>query len=121
MTQIISQQLELQTTTSKRMSLMLMLMEEERQRSLRAQKIFRDRRSSLDYMSDNEIISKYRQDRASILHLSNYVLFSRLSKSSKRNHVVSPELQVCTALRFFATGSFYSVLGDVHGLSKASV
>ena len=38
-----------------------------------------------------------------------------------RNEAVSVSSQVLTALRFYATGSFFSVLGDSQGMSRMTV
>ena len=39
----------------------------------------------------------------------------------ERSSPVSVSLQVMVSLRFYATGTFQSVVGDIHMISKASV
>ena len=39
----------------------------------------------------------------------------------QRSNAIPPHLQVLTALRFYATGSFYTVHGDLHTVSVPSV
>lgn len=38
-----------------------------------------------------------------------------------RNNPISPRLQVLIALRYYATGAFQSVIGDLFGVSQKSV
>ena len=40
---------------------------------------------------------------------------------SRKHGSLSVELQILTALRFYATGSFQSVIGDTHGISIPTV
>ncbi|XP_060564401.1 putative nuclease HARBI1 [Ruditapes philippinarum] len=61
-------------------------------------RIFRDRMNPFDVMTDHELLKKYRLDRITIL-----------------------EICVLVALRYYATGSFQSVLADGHGVSIHSV
>ena len=44
----------------------------------------------------------------------------QLEHPTRRNSVISPDGQVFVFLRFLATGSFHSSIGDLHGVSKAS-
>ena len=43
-----------------------------------------------------------------------------LQRQTKRNHALSPTLQIFVALRFFASGSFLQIIGDTFGLPKSS-
>ena len=81
---------------------------------------FRDRQNPLDCMEETEILKKYRLSREVILFLCNR-LEGRLKRPTKRSQSLSVSLQICVALRYFATGSFQSVNGDVHGISRYSV
>ena len=44
-----------------------------------------------------------------------------LQRPTRRSYALTPAAQLLAALRFYATGSFLEVIGDGHGLSKASV
>ena len=44
-----------------------------------------------------------------------------LARVTRRNFALSSEVQLLTALRFLATGSFIEVVGEGYGLSKTSV
>ena len=45
----------------------------------------------------------------------------RLDFPTKRNNPISPKNRLLTALRFYATGSFQEVIGDVSDLDKSTV
>ena len=44
-----------------------------------------------------------------------------LQHSSGRSAALTPSEQLLVTLRFLATGAFYNVIGDSHGIAKASV
>ena len=44
-----------------------------------------------------------------------------LQRPTRRSYALTPATQLLVALRFYATGSFLEILGDGHGISKASV
>ena len=49
------------------------------------------------------------------------LLSEDLEPQSNRNNPVPVALQVCAALRFYASGSFQAVLGDRSGLSQPTL
>ncbi|KAI4887994.1 hypothetical protein NFI96_010453 [Prochilodus magdalenae] len=73
-----------------------------------------------EVLSDEAIIRKYRLSRATIQDLIHFV-HPHLVRATRRNYALSPAVQLLAALRFYASGSFYEVLGDGLGLSKASI
>lgn len=83
-------------------------------------KILRDRQNPLDYMEDMEILEKYRLHREMIFSLCN-ILEGSLKRPTRRSHSLLVLLQICDSLRYFATGSFQAVIGDLHGISRYSV
>ncbi|XP_060592355.1 putative nuclease HARBI1 [Ruditapes philippinarum] len=88
-------------------------------RRRRDKRVFR-KRFSLDDMDDGELRKRYRFSKASILYI--FAIVERfLSRSTRRSQSVPPMLQLLTALRFFATGSFMRLVGDSTGLSESSV
>lgn len=89
-------------------------------RNLRRQRVFRDRSNPLDFMDERELISKYRLTRNVIVELCQ-LLEPHVRRVTARSQSLPVSLQVLVALRFFATGSFQAVNGDVHNISKASV
>ena len=85
----------------------------------RRRRQLKERSNPLAY-DDIDIIKKYRLSRELIIELTES-LYEDLSPQTQRNHAISVSLQVFTALRFFAIGAFQELLGDSHGLSKASL
>ncbi|XP_061186799.1 putative nuclease HARBI1 [Saccostrea echinata] len=92
----------------------------QNRRNLRRERVFRDRNNPLDYMTDADIIDKFRLPRHLILSLC-VELNAHLAPDTRRSHALLPPLQIMVALRFYASGNFQTVTGDLHGISKASV
>lgn len=84
------------------------------------ERIFRDIDNPLDYLNDDAVVSKYRLSRPLIINLCN-MFGDRLQRPTARSRALPVSLQVMVALRFYATGSFQAVIGDVHNISRASV
>ena len=83
------------------------------------ERIIRDRRNPLDYMSDSEIVSNYRLSRPMLLEICSGL--ETLRRSSNRANALPVSLQVVIALRFFAKGEFQSENGEIHGVCPLSV
>ena len=73
-----------------------------------------------EYLSENDVKSRFRFGRDSINYLAD-LLSDDLARNTARNHALSPLVQVLVALRFFASGSFLEVIGDTFGLPKSTV
>ena len=71
-------------------------------------------------MTNEELIDKYRLDAECILDVLE-TIGPDLERRTARTHAIPAIVQLTTALRFFATGSFQRECGDIHGLSKPSV
>lgn len=99
------------------MALILVLLENQ---SLRRQRVFRDRIQPLDFLHDEELISRYRLPRHCITELCE-TMTSDLQRPSMRSHALPVSTQVLVALRYYATGSMQRVAGDLHGISQPSV
>ncbi|XP_062404015.1 putative nuclease HARBI1 [Sardina pilchardus] len=76
--------------------------------------------SPLDVLSDRAVQEKYRLPLTTIRWLITLVT-PHIQRASCRNFVLSPEVQLLAALRFYTVGSFLEVVGDGTSLSKASV
>ena len=85
---------------------------------LRRERVFRDRLNPLD-VSDEHLLRYYRLPRQEILQLCDE-LEPQLARLTHRTSAIPVHTQVMLALRFFASGSFQSVLGDLTGLSQPS-
>uniref|UniRef100_A0A8C1UMA5 Putative nuclease HARBI1 n=1 Tax=Cyprinus carpio TaxID=7962 RepID=A0A8C1UMA5_CYPCA len=79
-----------------------------------------DRSNLLEIYNNEDFISQFRLPKEAILSLTDE-LAEVLSPATSRSHCIPAVLQVCTALRFYATGTFLNAVGDTVGLSKASV
>ena len=84
------------------------------------EKVFRQHEIFLDDFSDEELRSRYRFGRDSIEFLTG-ILENYLQRQTKRNHALSPTLQILVALDIFVSGSFLQPIGDPVGLPKSSV
>ena len=82
--------------------------------------MFRDRNNPLDYMGDDELLNKFRMNRDTIFQICEE-LKDDLERPTKRNFSLPVSMQVTLALRFYATGSFQSVIADSNGVSAMSV
>lgn len=87
--------------------------------SLRRQRQFRDRENPLE-LEDNVLMQKYRFPRH-VIHSLIENLKPFISRKTVRNSAIPSHLQVLVALRFFASGSFQNVTGDVVNISQSSV
>ncbi|XP_062570042.1 putative nuclease HARBI1 [Saccostrea cucullata] len=99
------------------MALLQAILEENK---IRKNRIFRDRLNPLDAYDDAEILSRYRMTRHCLMDVIDMVR-KDVSHETKRSHALTPEEQTFAALRYYATGSFQQVIGDILGLSQPSV
>ena len=100
------------------MAHLLLHVAQNNQHKLPKPRMFRDRTQPLDCLDDHELMSRYRLSRECIIDLCES---SDLKRSTKRSGALSVSTQILVALRYFATGSFQRVDGDLHGVSQSSV
>lgn len=81
---------------------------------------FRDRTNPLTYMTDTELIARFRFPRRNLFDLFD-LLHDSLDRKTERSHALPVHTQVMAALRFMAKKNFYSETADILGISKASV
>lgn len=89
-------------------------------RALRRERVFRDRTNPVEVYNDSDLYSKFRLTRHAILELTD-ILHDEIAAPTLRNHPIPPVLQVCTALRYYATGTFQAVCADLSDISQPSV
>ncbi|GFS22957.1 hypothetical protein ElyMa_001628100 [Elysia marginata] len=89
-------------------------------RLIRRERIFRDRQNPLDIFDDVELYEKFRFRRNHILQVSEEVE-PYLLQNGLRGGLLPPHLQVCLALRFFATGTFQNAIGEMIGVSQPTM
>ncbi|XP_062600928.1 putative nuclease HARBI1 [Saccostrea cucullata] len=90
-----------------------------RDRSLRRQRVFRDRTNPLEYYSDIELIQRYRFPRATIVEFVNMVQ-NRLERPTNRSNPLPVPSMVLSTLRVLPKGDFQSEAADIHGISQPS-
>lgn len=90
------------------------------ERAIRKERVFRDRNNPIDLYNDQELVERLRFPRETILMLVGK-LEETIQPTTERNHSIPAVLQVCVALRFYATGSFLNSVGDAVGLHKSTV
>ena len=97
----------------------VMVLRRRNQRALRRERVFRDRTHPLESCNDRQVLKKFRFPRHVIFQLSDE-LKNDIEYPMPRKGSLSPVLQVCLTLRYYATGSFQSVLGDLIGVDQST-
>ena len=97
----------------------LLLLPRRNQRA-RRNRVFRDIDNPLDYLDDESIVKRYRLSRP-IIHDLCEQFQDTLQRPTMRSRAFPVSIQVMVALRFYASGSFQAVVGDVHNISRPSV
>lgn len=77
-------------------------------------------RFDLDSESDDFLIANFGFPKAFILYLVE-LLRDSLSRRTQRSRAISPEVQVLAALGFYTSGSYQTSMGDIIGISQASM
>ena len=87
---------------------------------LRQRKVFKPRKNVLYIYSDQELVKRYRLDRAGFIFVTNLVR-RQLESPTGRSMAISAEMKVMTTLRYLATGKMQLCNGDDFGLSQPSI
>ncbi|XP_064470065.1 putative nuclease HARBI1 [Ornithodoros turicata] len=90
----------------------------ESRRTLRRERVLRPR-TTLQSIPENHLLRYYRLPRSSITSLCEK-LAPALQRPTARCRAIPVDEQVLVALRFYASGSFQSVVGDVVAISQSS-
>lgn len=85
----------------------------------RAPRIFKDRPDFLTDLSEEDFYDRFRFTKDSFRSLLT-LLRPYIANRSRRNHALSKAERILCTLRFYATGSFLSLLGDVHFVHKST-
>ena len=85
-----------------------------RERALLWERVFRDKSNPLILYHDEEFRKRFTLTRAEAILLVE-LLRDNLHFEDRRGRPVEPALQVLLALRYYATGSLQTVVGDLHG------
>ena len=80
----------------------------------------RDRLNPIEFYDNSEFSQRYRFTKESVIYLNRKV-GPAIKHGSERNCAVPLLLQLLVALRFYATGCFQMVDGDLFGVYKSTV
>lgn len=95
-------------------------MAEDHHVRIRQVKTFRPRKDTLGIYNDEELIKRYRLDRAGILYVTDLVR-ERIQSATGRSMAITPEMKVLVMLRYLATGKMQLCNGDDLGLSQPGI
>lgn len=102
------------------MAVAFLIEEEVNRRVWRRQRVFRDRLHPFDIYDDTDLISRYRMPRHVLMEVIDLIR-DRVEHPTNRSHAIPAVLQVLCAMRYYATGSFQLVTGDLGNISQPSV
>ncbi|KAM3850455.1 putative nuclease HARBI1 [Diretmus argenteus] len=85
-----------------------------------SQRVHTARPELLQEFTDAELYARFRFGAADIEFLKS-LLRPQLEHTTKRSHALTVEEQLLIALRFYASGSFYQVIGDGMRVQKSAV
>lgn len=80
----------------------------------------KDKLNPIEFYANNELPQRYRFTKESVIYLNGKVGLA-IKHGTERNFAVPPLLQLLVALRFYATGCFQMVDGDLFGADKSAV
>ncbi|XP_056594081.1 putative nuclease HARBI1 [Triplophysa dalaica] len=84
------------------------------------QRVYVERAQPLEQYTTEELYARFRFGNADIKYIADLVR-PKLQRRTRRSHSLSVEEQVLIALRFYASGTFYQVVGDNIGVDKSTV
>uniref|UniRef100_A0A8C5GDH5 Putative nuclease HARBI1 n=1 Tax=Gouania willdenowi TaxID=441366 RepID=A0A8C5GDH5_GOUWI len=85
-----------------------------------SRRVYVERSKPLEQYTNEELYARFRFGNADIKYIADLVR-PELQRRTRRSHSMSVEEQVLIALRFYAFGSFYQVVGDSIGVDKSTV
>ena len=103
--------------------LLLLLIEQQQRRfeaEPRVERLFRDRLNPLEVFRPEQVRRKFRFWPNQIRDILEMVR-DEFEPQTARSHAVPALIKLCCALRFYASGSYLDVVGDVMGLSETTV
>ena len=88
-------------------------------RARRRERVFGDRTHPLEECNDDLVYKKFRFHRQFIFELAEEVT-QDIEFSLPRKGTLTPVLQVCLAVRFYAAGSFQSLVGELISVDQST-
>ncbi|XP_056441367.1 putative nuclease HARBI1 [Gadus chalcogrammus] len=83
-------------------------------------RVYAERAKPLEQYTSDELYARFRFGRDDIKYISDLIR-PTLQHKTRRSHALSVEEQCLIALRFYACGTFYQVIGDYMGVDKSTV
>ncbi|CAG2199125.1 HARBI1 [Mytilus edulis] len=96
---------------------LMQLFHANNQNNLRRNRIFRDRLNPLDAYDDHELLYRYRMSRQTLMRVIDMVR-DDIVHETQRSYALTPEQQTFAAIRYYATGSFQTVVDIQWGLAS---
>ncbi|KAH7970216.1 hypothetical protein HPB49_001124 [Dermacentor silvarum] len=78
---------------------------------IRRGRLCRDRTDTFEVFEEDELQGRFRFGRAGIAYLAE-LLRDEIEHLTRRSHALNVEQQLGLAIKFFATGSFFTTAGD---------
>lgn len=84
-------------------------------------RIFQDHMNPMENYNEEQFRARFRFSKEAVRDVILPALFADLARPTTRNQALTPIQQLCTALRFYACGSYMRILGDTMGLHSTTV
>lgn len=88
------------------------------ERLIRKEQVIRDRQNPYLFYSEEEFIDRFRLSKECVMSILQEIT-EKLEPKQKKVCAISPLNQLLVALRFYATGSFLRVSGDLSGVHES--
>ncbi|XP_026728386.1 putative nuclease HARBI1 [Trichoplusia ni] len=85
----------------------------------RREPIFRNRSNNMEKYDDTDFKMRFRLSKVAVTYVFSLIQ-DTITAPTSRNYAVTPMDRLLLTLRYYATGSFLTVVGDFTGVSKAS-
>ncbi len=99
---------------------MMIMMHNANQRAMRRERVFRDHFNPLEGRQEVEIKARWRFFSPTVKKICDIVT-PRIQHPTRRSHSLPPLLQTLCALRFYATGGYYMLVGDTQNIAEPTV
>ncbi|XP_047523577.1 putative nuclease HARBI1 [Pieris napi] len=81
--------------------------------------VFQNRTNYMETLDETDFRTRFRLTKGAVMFVYS-MIEETISAPTERNHVIMPITRLLLTLRYYATGSFLTVVGDFSGVSKAS-
>ena len=86
----------------------------------RRRRVFRDRADYFEMYNDTDFMQRFQVSKETGTNTLDQIE-DQLRHNTNNNRCILPDLLLLICLRFYATGSYHRVAGDLGGISSASV